>query len=362
MVEISGYNAFAQESSQNAIERLRGRVNTERGLVQKIDIETEIIDKYIQELTQHKTSQDLSQRALLIAISNIMDQARMILSSEALEAINQTQEFDYPPLKTGLLSAIDNENTYEYSLSTRGEDTTSVVKINLDKTAGRLQDYASAVKKARTTLLSGRPKWRKFFAGPAMASHFWKEKIYRPSREGVGEEKYADRYPDTIALRVGFFRSPAPWWSLLEYGNAPGKMSSDRGGTPYPSFGPTGFVKKAEGRINRLIRGEFNSAKIELQTKVQKIIDKLYNKKIKMLEYASSLSSSLQTDTFQAKVIATENLLKGKMVGYDYNPIKLKILAGRIATGELTQGRYRIGGGARISIKLLARQVRQLYE
>jgi hypothetical protein len=359
MVEISGYNTFARESSEKAIERLRGRVNTERGLVQKIAAETEIIDKYIQELTQHKTSQDLSQRALLIAISNMMEQARLILSSEATRAIEQTQEFDYPPLRNGLLRAIDDENTYEYSLG-RGE--TATVKINLDRTAGRLQEYANAVQKARVTLLSGRPKWRRFFAEPAMASHFWKEKVYRPFREGVGEEKYADRYPETIALRVGYFTSPAPWWQLLDRGNVSGGLSSDRGGTPYPSFGPTGFVSKAERRIRRIIRGEFDTAKIELQNKVQKIIDKLYRKKVKMLEYVGSLSGALQNDTFLAKVTAAETLIKGKVAGYEYDPVKLKALAGKIATGEITTGRYRIGGGARISVRNLVRQIRNLYE
>ena len=89
----------------------------------------------------------------------------------------------------------------------------------------------------------------------------WKEKFYRPAREGTTvvrklkkgskdiTQQQIDKYFNTMYMRFEVCRSVAPFWHILNYGTP--EYSDKTAGVAYPSNVRTDFVGEARRRISR---------------------------------------------------------------------------------------------------------------
>jgi hypothetical protein len=187
-----------------------------------------------------------------------------IMLANATLAVTRTKEFNLPIFTEGLYSAIKNPASYTIIPSPSG---LAIIKINLDLTAGTLNDYATAIDETRQEMSDkqgrkGIGPYRIPQMSPDMASEMWRSKYYGPAREGraIPQPKrnpnkkkkkrrnynvaaYVAKYFETIKMRVSKFKGSAPFWRILNYGTTP--LSSDWGGTAYPRIEPTHFVENS---------------------------------------------------------------------------------------------------------------------
>ena len=195
--------------------------------------------------------------AFIETYQQVIDRAHSILTAEAQAAANSLDEYSLPifivPLKvaTQTRGCISIIATDENSL---------MVTINLDITAGNIEDYASAVRRVRTSKAKGT-------MSKASASWYWRNFIYGQAREGftikkkrvkgqlgrtpIKRKEGKQLYAETISERLAAMGTLAPYWSLIDKGNASVPALSE-GGTPYPANGPTNFTTKAELKIKTL--------------------------------------------------------------------------------------------------------------
>jgi len=195
--------------------------------------------------------------AFNFAIGIISGYAKDLLWRSIKNGAEETREYNDPRFLDGLKLAVEDDRTItiEYNQS---DFTIKNVLIDLNLTAGTLEEWAGAISGAREMLRNARGG--RYIKDTNVASKVWAEKIYKAGREGgtvyrrrrVKEEddpnvssvdidvtaKYKDRYWETIALRFHKTKSPAPWWQLLDQGNVALKGA----GTPYPVNGATNFV------------------------------------------------------------------------------------------------------------------------
>lgn len=195
--------------------------------------------------------------------------ATQILLEEADLALKFTKEFNISIYRRRLEEAIKKRETIIITVVSN----TINVRIDLNRTAGGIEDYANAISETRRILNVGK-------APPDIASWFWEEKYYRPAREGRSIKKIGKKrrdrtrqniqaYWNTIRLRASLFQTLAPFWELLDQGNI--SLSSDRGGTPYPEYGRTDFVRKAKLRIEELFYRVYS----ERVSRIQRYIETL---------------------------------------------------------------------------------------
>jgi len=195
---------------------------------------------------------------------------------EAKKAAVKSREYDYPPFLNRLLTAIDLHKKDILFIIPHKER--EEVEVILDMTPlGSIEEYAQAVIQTREVLGMGR-------APGEVASKMWKEKFYKVDREGgkVSKrkkdkktkkvtkvdvtEKFRGRYKTTILTRLNYLGGDkAPYWYLLEHGSNNVKMSSDKGGQPYPSFGATHFVSNSENAIANAFRYAFIDFKVAIE-------------------------------------------------------------------------------------------------
>ncbi len=199
-----------------------------------------------------KVRDDLWKLAFMDTYEGNLVEGKNILVNEITKAINTSKEYKYDQFKTPLLQAANNLDTIEYIAIPPNFDRIVVV-IDFDKTAGSLEDYAKAVDFARKVL---RVKYKG--SGPDQSdADYWKE-IYLGTRtpvRGLNRKRpdtgrTANLYERTIAVRTSFLFGQilAPWWSLLDQGNA-GTMGGDAS-FAHPAVAPTHFVENARNRIN----------------------------------------------------------------------------------------------------------------
>ena len=195
-------------------------------------------------------------------LNKVKDNTRIeaihILERNALDALDETEEFNLPFFVATLIEAIYKKETYDIQISSSGEKNV-FVEIDLDKTAGTLKEYAAGIERGRSE--------HSLTMSPEAASAFWAVFLYGTAREGRtvsrlygGSSPRARRvdrtayhqglYWKTLAARIaGFGGALAPWWRILEFGTGI-SIPSDRGGEPYPSYSGTHFVSKSELEIN----------------------------------------------------------------------------------------------------------------
>ena len=188
-----------------------------------------------------------------------------ILAQETQKAIISTNEYNTPPLRGPLMEAASDPNSIEFEPS---PDFTSIIAIvRLDKTAGTIEDYATAVEAARNLLGVGKGKGNPsvFWARMYAASRGLSSGRALTSARGISGERARLRrlYNDTIEARLSQLmeNAKAPYWFLIDVGNA-GTMGGS--GFPFPAIAPTGFTRIAEEKIESLFNETYSGKLAQL--------------------------------------------------------------------------------------------------
>lgn len=236
------------ESVENYVNELNNSVDYTKGFIKKLSGgRTRLANSIAKSEEAVKTVANETKYVanLKPTISKLALQgAKDILFANAKQAIRTNYEFDAAPYRLGLFEAIENNDTYRINTRGSGFSTVMTVDINLDKTAGRLNIWGSAIKKARQELGVKVPRKTKNITKELennvlalRASRAWAKIFDR--RSGT-----FSKFSKTVRLRLSFSTKPAPFWQLLDKGEVP--LSSDRGGYPTPKNTSTNFVNESE--------------------------------------------------------------------------------------------------------------------
>jgi hypothetical protein len=203
-------------------------------------------------------------------------EAVKILKRFAIQAIAQTKEFNIGEYRLALIAAIEDPRTIRMYYDSKYDEVKVQIRLNI--TAGNLHDYARSINKTRRELVMG-SRGKRPLASAALASLMWREKYYKPAREGTeipqpvkktrtskrkersdkkekreyNTEQYVAKYKETMRRRLENFGadSPAPFWQIVDQGTT--SLDSDYGGEAYPIIAPTRFVEKARKAILGLV-------------------------------------------------------------------------------------------------------------
>lgn len=299
-----------------------------------------------------------------------------ILIENAILAIENTKEFDLPEFKQRLVNAIRDSRT----ITIQHDNSNPIVRINLEVTAGTLEDYFAGVEAARANLGIGStrtPKRRTHKeSGDDLPSRIWRDKIYSSAREGGIKNpksdkergnvaKFASQYYRTIEARLAAMNSMAPWWYILEYGTP----DSSGTGFPYPVFSGQGFVansipliKSAYLRILDSMHSNIFETYSKLVRNVQEIIESVDTEieKIKLLLEAL-VGLDIKSDMDIAIGVIEERLMELGHSLDDADPKKVVELAYRF-----TEGTYAGTVGEKVTlgvgIRLRTIELRQIFE
>ena len=316
----------------------------------------------------------------VMAISEIMPYAYDTLEWNAVTAAKEGKEFDIPQFTDRLVAAIQNPNSIEIRRSGEG---TIRIYINLNKTAGDLEDYANAILAVREILDEERAerKNRVYHKSPAWASHVWEEKLYKPAREGAsvppkkvkqlsrsGHWKkgrggkpakftrdktsiYIAQYWRTIEMRIRHFEGLAPFWQIIDQGLT--SLNSDWGGTSYPVHPRTNFVDKTKKQI----KSEFDLRYREQKVRLDKLRTSLNNINA-ALNYLDSLEIYLSSVSLEQLQTFTTDLVRAQLQKYgvthleiDVRNIGKQIFEDYLRGVEGTRYRSTLGGGNAIEIR-----------
>ena len=215
-----------------------------------------------------------------------------ILYATVLEVVGVT-EFDRDVYLEPLLQAVEDSDTYRVIARGSGWNKVYKVDINLDRTAGRLNLWGSAVKAYRKIIGVKIPRSdaKKRSKIDAAASRAWRG-IYKAN---------STKFEDTIKGRLALIGDKAAYWQILDKGTPP-SLSSDRGGTPYPTNTPTHFVNKAETSTSnylleymQTLRGKYDTLINNANTEVNILKEKL--------DEINYLIENIRIDVNQASVI-----------------------------------------------------------
>lgn len=213
-----------------------------------------------------------------MAVERLEGHDMAILLGNLETAIVRSGEYDDPDFRERLFSVFSNEEIIQYSRE--GVD----IKNPAESIAGNPGDLRQGIDAARTVLGLGKLTREE-------AALFWKERIYRPAREGllrprffkknVGFYKGAKRgekipfdyvsygimkYRATVEARLSAWGDKAPFWIWLNYGNAGEKGE-------YPSVSPTMFVETSEVEINIMLQAEITALADEFTDAVGKEVE-----------------------------------------------------------------------------------------
>jgi hypothetical protein len=175
---------------------------------------------------------------------SVKDTASKILSKHAARALRSSEEFKISMYSSRLLEACDDKDSLVITLTGVGASAKLTIMENLDATAGDIEQWAQAVESTRENL--GEEFYSK--KDPKKASLYWRNVVYG-----------TPQYTTTIEDRLNSCDAKAPFWSILDKGNRGISMSSDWGGTPYPSKSGTDFVAKAIAEISEDFLEDKNS-------------------------------------------------------------------------------------------------------
>jgi len=211
-------------------------------------------------------------RTFIACVENIQEKAILFLSTEAVKAIVASEEFNYDLYVDHFLTALEIHEEEIIGIIPHESTKQVQVKINLD-VLGKVEDWGRAIEAYRTQSGLGKIKATALDKDKAakVSSKIWKEKIYGVGREGVSvskyfkkveqrrdvTERYRGKYRETVFGRLSNIpggQSKAPFWYLIEHGNANVDMGIDTDGVPYPVYGPTHFRRNAEIAILEAFR------------------------------------------------------------------------------------------------------------
>ncbi len=194
-----------------------------------------------------------------IAGERIREKALETVMEHLRDAIQRSKEFSYQPLHRHLLSVFDNPALIRF---TREGIQLRRQALLVAGNEGALMD---GIEMARAELGVG-------LLSPERALEFWRERIYRPAREGLTRPRrfkknvgvggqasafdyvgYAKRkYSLTIRKRIQSWGALAPYWIWL-----------DKGSSGYPPGGGTNFIASATRKINEMFKTEIGKVGAE---------------------------------------------------------------------------------------------------
>jgi archaellum component FlaC len=255
-----------------------------------------------------------------------------ILIANTEKAIAGSSEFSNPLYASRLMEAVSIPEILEIVMDTTNSETLPILIINIlmDQYAGNIGDWGKAVKVVRKNRGHGKVSRK----NPETGSSMFFEKYYSVDvlgktisrtykrtnkKKGVtaGEtrditERYAGKYLETLMERLDSCGSLAPFWSLLDYGNAPypGGLSSDIGGNAMPKQAPTHFVSESLGQIkenaNIVFKQIYDSIKKKYDKELKEIQDTIEELKVlyeqvivaieNFMEESSRLTRTLEGD------------------------------------------------------------------
>jgi hypothetical protein len=252
-------------------------------------------------------------RSIIPALTEeILSAAKNNLAGKAIEAIRENYEFDNELYTTALFDAIDDNETYKVMIKNTGMSTLPKVDIDLNRTAGRLNRWATGVKITRQVLKTKVPNKnnKRYELTGLQASKAW---------AGIFRDRGSnDKFKNTIRLRLQNSGSKASFWKLLDAGDVP--MASDRGGYSTPSKTSTNFESEAEAATNEYA-----------QRVMQNQRDTFINA---FIEYNSFL------DEAKALLVSIDNLIES--IRFDVSVVKnaesrLSSIYGQIDSTKLEQ-------------------------
>jgi hypothetical protein len=215
-----------------------------------------------------------------------LELSKTILFNEARSALRTNKEFDDEVYRLPLFEAIESNDTYTVRMQGAGFSSTVSVDINLDKSAGRLNMWAAAIKAVRDELGVVIPrKDSKVYRKKAIAASMAWKRLYE-----------SGAYTETVEQRLQASAKIAPFWSILNFGTT--KLSSDRGGFATPKNRPTNFLHKAEQEIKSAIAGLFTTAKEKYQSafaEYNAFLEDSRERQLRLDEMANEIRIDLQT-------------------------------------------------------------------
>jgi hypothetical protein len=186
-----------------------------------------------------------------------------------------TKEFAKEAFIEPLMQVFEEYQIYQVNLldfnETTGDFRAAYVFVYPQMVAGDVSDYFDAVEFVRTNF--------KMDSTPEEASSYW-EFIYKAGNVDMagfggwdvpGLVEPAQRYNWTIMQRLAYFRGLAPFWEIIDKGTM--FPSYGRGGFPYPSYGPTNFVKAIEKLCTEEFKHQYS---IALRTYTQQLKEHKY--------------------------------------------------------------------------------------
>jgi hypothetical protein len=224
------------------------------------------------------------------------------------------------------------------------------VRIEMEQVAGNLEDYSSGILYARNILSQERKTDKKITA--LQASNYWKNIIYLPKEEP---------YNTTIQLRLESFGQLAPYWKLIEEG-VPQPLSAGYGGFPYPTSAPARFVAISTEEISIIANQLFQEKVYERNNTTRNAIRYYERDNEELNILAEDILRALEQwievgtpDKYQTARGRLKERLGERVNAAD--PKKLNALINQLAAGEEVPNRIRIGGGVRIRLITLTREI-----
>ena len=184
-----------------------------------------------------------------------------ILANNISHAVATNPEFAKGMLLSPLIGAARSSRNFTFMVNRSRWGSTVDIIIDMDSTAGSLDEYASGVKKVREQLEAEaamakamRPRhWKQSKPkprDPIKASKYWKERVYLNVNQMW--------YNSTMEQRIEESGKLAPYWKLLDRGSI--SMQSDWGGIPYPQGTSSDFTGKTISDIKREFKYGMSSA------------------------------------------------------------------------------------------------------
>jgi hypothetical protein len=265
---------------------------------EKVDDIGALLDDTEVEAAAQKAAYSIARSELLFSEEGSGDEsiATQVLVEVAMAACIDTKEYDYDLFMKKLSGAIINN--FEMLFTTRNADES--VSIDLSG-LGNTEQWVDIAHEAYD---AGSRGWTHVASGEDMAARLWREKLYKPAREGIAPPEKAKKAKKTVSsdtdklldeLEKGFpgekkkdkiaeakvkYRETiqnrlnkldideAPFWELIDNGNT----AFDE--VAYPVFGATNFVNEAERILSMLFRESINIYVPKIENELYKLMIK----------------------------------------------------------------------------------------
>jgi len=187
----------------------------------------------------------------------VQNRMKDIMLDEVTRAISMVNEFQYEPLRQRLIRNFEDDRHYWIS------DNLTDFRVVNESIAGTRSDLIEGQRAAWGPNTAGATQEQRLFV--------WKSGIYKPGREGKSQLKKFENLPsydEIMAIRLRTWGQKAPYWILLNDGNA--------GGAPaYPTFEGTNFVEKARARVRRAVVECTEAATSRLVSDIEYVVEEV---------------------------------------------------------------------------------------